>query len=219
MGEAPSAQGRTVLIAGASGAAATAVARELTAAGAHVVGAARNPEHLDELARAVPGVQPEACDLADPASVAQLAERIHGTGRRVDGIVHLVGGWRGGGSIAGQSDADWAALEVSLTALRNVTRAFYDDLAASPAGRLAIVSSTTVAKPRAGAASYTALKAAAEAWTLATAQGFEKAATPAAAVIFRVGSLAGLEDKLAAAVAGLWSADASALNGRITTLA
>lgn len=219
MGEAQSAEGRTVLIAGASGAAAKAVARDLTAAGAHVVGAARNREHLDELAQAVPGVQPEVCDLGDPASVEGLAERIHSAGRRVDGIVHLVGGWRGGGSITDQSDADWAVLEVSLTALRNVTRAFYDDLAASPAGRLAIVSSTTVAKPRAGAANYTALKAAAEAWTLATAQGFEKASTPAAATIFRVGSLAGLENTLAAAVTGLWADDASVLNGRVTTLA
>lgn len=211
--------GRRVLIAGASGAAATAVARSLVDAGARVVGAARNRAHLDDFARAVPGVETEVCDLADASAVAALATRIHTAAGPLDGMVHLVGGWRGGGSIPGQSDEDWAALEISLTSLRNASRVFYDDLAASPAGRLAIVSSTSVARPRAGAASYTALKAAAEAWTLAVAQGFEKAASPAAAVVFRVTSLAGLEDRLAAEIAALWNSDAAALNGRVTTLA
>ena len=70
----------------------------------------------------------------------------------------------------------------------------------APAGRLAIVSSTAVARPLAGGANYAAVKAASEAWTRAVAQGFAKEARDAgrplraASVIFRVKSLEGLAD-------------------------
>jgi hypothetical protein len=50
------------------------------------------------------------------------------------------------------------------------------------------------------------------------AQGFGKAGDTAAAVTFRVQSLAGLEDRLAASVVELWAADAAELNGRVETL-
>ena len=67
----------------------------------------------------------------------------------------------------------------------------------------------------AGSANYTAIKAASESWMQALAQGFAKADAPAAAVTFRVRSLAGLEDELAASVVGLWRADAATLNGSV----
>ncbi|MFY0080170.1 hypothetical protein ABTQ07_20920, partial [Acinetobacter baumannii] len=86
---------------------------------------------------------------------------------------------------------------------------FDEDLRTSDAGRLAIVSSTSVARPLAGGANYAAVKAASETWTRAVGQGFAKAARDAgrdpsaAAVVFRVKSLAGLEDALALAYLGL----------------
>jgi hypothetical protein len=76
----------------------------------------------------------------------------------------------------------------------------------------------------AGGANYAAVKAATEAWTRAVAQGYAKAAREAgeqlraAAVIFRVKSLAGLEDRLATAYAELWDRDASELNDSIFEL-
>ena len=138
--------------------------------------------------------------------------------------MHLVGGWRGGGGLKGQSDEDYRFLEGSLTALRHVSRAFDDDLRSSDAGRLAIVSSTAVARPLAGGANYAAVKAASEAWTRAVAQGFAKAArdagTPlsAAAVIFRAKALGGLEGTLAEAIVDLWSRDAASLNDTVVPL-
>src|SRR5690606_11969333 len=117
---------------------------------------------------------------------------------------HLVGGWRGGGGIGGQSEEDYRFLEHSLTALRHLTRVFWDDLVASPAARIAIVSSTAVARPLAGGANYASVKAASEAWIRAVAQGFTRTAREAdpdapaplraAAVVLRVKALAGLED-------------------------
>ncbi|ERK67900.1 oxidoreductase, short chain dehydrogenase/reductase family protein, partial [Leifsonia aquatica ATCC 14665] len=176
-------------------------------------------EALDALAAAVPGVDTRVCDLADRDAVAELAMRIHLKFGAVDGLIHLVGGWRGGGGLAGQTDEDWDFLERAFRTLRNTTRVFYDDLVASPAGRLAIVSSTAVDSPYAGGANYAAAKAAADAWTRAVAQGFRKEAPNAAAVVFVVKTLSGLEEQLADEVVQLWKSAPADLNGTRIALA
>ncbi|GAA1263556.1 hypothetical protein GCM10009589_15210 [Arthrobacter pascens] len=113
------------------------------------------------------------CDLADPEAVQRLATAIRFDLGPADGLIHLVGGWRGGGGIQEQTDEDWEFLHTSVfTTLRNTTRAFYEDLATSPAGRLAIVSAQAASSPTADGAAYAAAKSAAEAWTLAVADGF-----------------------------------------------
>jgi NADP-dependent 3-hydroxy acid dehydrogenase YdfG len=157
----------------------------------------------------------------------------------MDAVIHLVGGWRGAQGIADQSDADWEFLERgAITTLRNVSRVFYDDLAASGTGRFAMVSSTAVASPTAATASYVAAKAAAETWTMAMAEGFSgtgASGAHAAAVVLVVNALvdadlrrqhperkfAGATDveDLAAAVVGLFSRPAAELNGRRLLLA
>jgi len=215
-------EGRLVLIAGATSASGHAAARALAAAGARVVAVGHDPAKLAPLVAL--GAHTEAADLTDEAAVAALARRVHDDHGRVDGILHLVGGWRGGGGLAGQSDADFRFLEQSLTALRHVSRAFDDDLRASDAAREAIVSSAAVSRPLAGGANYAAVKAASEAWTRAVAQGFAKAARDAgvplraAAVVFRVKALHGLEDMLAEAYVGLWAEDAAAVNDTVVPL-
>lgn len=165
-----------VLVAGGSGASGIAVARALRGAGHAVFTVGSDAARITAAAAAAgEGVVPLTCDLADPAAVAALREDLAGRGVRLDGVIHLVGGWRGAKGIADQPDEDWDFLERNaVTTLRNVSRAFYDDLAASGTGRLAMVSSTTAAAPTAGAASYAAAKAAAEAWTLAVADGFRR---------------------------------------------
>ncbi|KZE92295.1 putative oxidoreductase [Agromyces sp. NDB4Y10] len=213
-------QDKVVVIAGATSAAGRAVARALADAGARVVAIGSHQGRLDELEVEIPGVVGERADLTDGDDVLEAAMRVHAKVGDVDGIVHLVGGWRGGGGIAGQTEEDYRFLERSFTALRHVSRVFFDDLVDSDAGRIAIVSSTTVEKPTAGGANYTAIKAASESWMRSLADGFRKADSPAASVTFRVKSLAGLEGHLADEVVALWSTDAAAsdLNGRVTTL-
>lgn len=212
--------GRVVLIAGATSASGLAAARALAEAGARVVAVGRDEDRLAELAQAVPGIRVEVADLTDEAAVHALHDRVGA----VDGVLHLVGGWRGGGGLAGQSEADYRFLELSFTALRVVSREFDADLRAADRARLAIVSSTAVDKPLAGGANYAAVKAASEAWTRAVAQGFAKAARDAgapltaAATVFRVKSLEGLEAELAARFTALWAEDAASVNGTIITL-
>lgn len=221
--------GRAVLVAGATGASGLAATRALLSAGARVFAVGHDPAKLARLGAAAgadgAALRLEECDLADEHAVLDLATRLHGDDARLDGVLHLVGGWRGGGGLAGQTDDDFRALERSLAALRHVSRAFDGDLRASPAAREAIVSSAAVARPLAGGANYAAVKAAGEAWARAVAQGFAKAARDAgeplraASVVFRVRALAGLEDALADAFVGLWRADPAAVNDTVVDLA
>lgn len=170
-----------VVVTGGSGPSGVAVARALHKAGHTVFTVGSDGPRIEAAAaEAGRGVVPLVCDLADLAAVRSLHTSVHamlaGTGGAVDGVIHLVGGWRGAKGITDQSDEDWDFLERgAITTVRNVTRVFFDDLAASDAGRFAMVSSTAVSKPTAGGASYVAAKAAAEAWTLAVADGFRKA--------------------------------------------
>ncbi len=212
--------GRTVLLAGGTSEAGRVAAQVLTAAGAHVIIAARDQVALGTLREALPGIRTERCDLTDETAVHGLGERVEA----LDGVLHLVGGWRGGGGLTGQTEGDFRALETSLAALRHVSRAFDPTLRASDAARTAIVSSTAVTRPLAGGANYAAVKAAAEAWNRAVAHGFAKHARDAgeplraAAVTYRVKTLAGREFALADAFARLWDDDAAAVNDTVVTL-
>jgi NADP-dependent 3-hydroxy acid dehydrogenase YdfG len=205
--------GRLVLVAGATSTSGEAVCRALTIAGASVVAVGTRVSALEALRASVPQVTTLRCDLADRGAVDALVADVHRDHGRVDGLVHLVGGWRGGGGIADQSDEDWDVLDRAFRTLRNTTRALVGDLAASPAGRLAVVSSTAVASPTPGAANYAAAKAAADAWVRAVARGFRRDAPDAAAVVFVVATLAGLEARLGDEVVRLWTRTPADVNG------
>lgn len=230
-----------VLVTGGSGASGVAVARALAAAGHRVATVGSDQARIAVAAeKAGDGVTPFTCDLADFDGVRQLREQLGGTFGPVDAVIHLVGGWRGAKGIADQSDEDWDFLERgAVTTLRNVSRAFFDDIAASPAGRFAMVSSTALDKPTAAVASYVAAKAAAEAWTMAMADGFRRASGDggnlAAATILVVKALVDDELRrahperkfpgatdvadLAAAVVRLFDTPAAELNGARLRLA
>jgi 3-oxoacyl-[acyl-carrier protein] reductase len=204
---------RLVLIAGASSESGRAVATRLTAAGHRVLAVGTDLRRLAE----VPAAARYECDLSSASAVDLLASRIHVEHGAVDGVVHLVGGWR-----AGRADDDWAWLESRVVeTFRNVSRTFFPDLAASEAGRLVMVSSTAVLQPTWSNANYVAAKAAAEAWALSAASGFAKGGT-AASVILAVRSL-GTDgtsvEALADRIATLWSEPATDLNGARVTLA
>ena len=204
---------RTVVVAGAGGIGGRAVCAALTGAGAYVVAVGSRAESLAEVQAAETAV----VDLADPAAVAMWAAELRERRPSIDGLLHLVGGWRGGSA---HDDFEWLERRV-LTTLRVASRELRDDLGASSAGRVAIVSSASVAAPKWGMANYVTLKAAAEMWMQALASGWRTKELPAAAVTFVVGALdkQGAVDDLAAACAALWSVGHEQLNGAIVELA
>lgn len=168
----------TILVTGGSSASGIAVTRALGAAGHRVLTVGSDDVRIKAAAtEAGHGATPLVADLASLDSVRELAATVSDLGiKGIDGVIHLVGGWRGAKGIEDQTDEDWDSMERSaFTTLRNVSRVFYSQVEASPQGRFAMVSSTSAAAPTAAAASYAAAKAAAEAWTLAVADGFRRA--------------------------------------------
>jgi NAD(P)-dependent dehydrogenase (short-subunit alcohol dehydrogenase family) len=168
---------RVIAVAGVGGGLGPLVAARLAEAGATVAGTDRSPEVLESIGADL-GIgerwDGRAVDLLDEEAVhgwcAGLVERFG----RVDGLVHLVGGWRGGEPLHEAPLADWDLLhDLLVRTVQHSTRAFHDQLAASEHGRFVLVSAKQAQAPSNTNAAYAAAKAAAEAWTLAFADGFE----------------------------------------------
>src|SRR3954449_1207220 len=134
-----------------------------------------------------------AVDLLDADATQGWAAHVAERFGRIDALIHLVGGWRGGKPIGGapvegprpppprggedekkkpigeapvEDDEFLHALLVRT--VQTATRAFLPHLAPR-AGRFAIVSSVQAQAPTSTNAAYASAKAAAEAWTLAFA--------------------------------------------------
>jgi NAD(P)-dependent dehydrogenase (short-subunit alcohol dehydrogenase family) len=177
--------GRVIAVSGAGGSLGPIVVRRLAAAGATLALAGREAAKLESLA---PGADVEAVDLLDAMAARAWADGIAARHRRVDGLVHLVGGWRGGTPIeeAPLEDWDWlSGLLVRTT--QNVTQAFAPHLIAGGRGRFVIVGAGQAQAPTHPNAAYAAAKAASEAWTLALADRFR--GTGATANIVVVGAI------------------------------
>jgi NAD(P)-dependent dehydrogenase (short-subunit alcohol dehydrogenase family) len=179
---------RVIAIAGVGGGLGPPAAARLVEAGASVAGTDRDAELLEALPADL-GIPAErwdgrAVDLLDEDAVrgwcAALVERFG----RVDGLIHLVGGWRGGEPLHEAPLADWELLhDLLIRTVQHTTRAFHDQLAASAHGRFVLVSAKQAQAPTNTNAAYAAAKAAAEAWTLAFADGFEPGGATANIVV------------------------------------
>jgi NAD(P)-dependent dehydrogenase (short-subunit alcohol dehydrogenase family) len=167
---------RVIAIAGVGGGLGPVVAERLGGAGAIVAGADRAQEAADALGAEL-GLgerwDGRGVDLTDEDAVAAWRDGLVERFGRVDGLIHLVGGWRGGQPLHEEPLADWDLLhQLLIRTVQLTTRAFHDQLAASAHGRFVLVSAKQAQRPSNGNAAYAAAKAAAEAWTLAYADGF-----------------------------------------------
>src|SRR5690348_14111225 len=103
-----------ILVTGAAGPAGQAVVRRFTGQGHTVIGVDKS---------GADGTL--AVDLLDFDAVRGLAREVAAEHGRVDGIVHLVGGWRGSKTFAETSLEDWALLhDLLIRTLQHVTLAF-----------------------------------------------------------------------------------------------
>jgi NAD(P)-dependent dehydrogenase (short-subunit alcohol dehydrogenase family) len=226
--------GRVIAVAGAGGNLGPSVVQRLSSSRATLALGGRHTAALDELTSAA-GIEADtaAVDLLDAddarAWAAGVAER-HG---RVDGLVHLVGGWRGGTPIEEAPLEDWDFLEgLLIRTVQHATQAFASRLIESGRGRFVIVSSSQGQAPTHTNAAYAASKAAAETWTIALAHRFR--GTGATANVIVVGSILTPEmraespdkdfstftpaEEIAEAVAYLCSDAAASMNGQRITL-
>ena len=183
---------RVVAIAGAAGGLGPHVARRFADDGGILALADRDPAHGESLAAelGLPAdrVDVAGVDLLDEAATRAWADGLVARFGRVDALLHLVGGWRGGQPIdeAPLEDAEWLH-DLLVRTVQHTSRAFRRHLIGSGRGRYAIVSAKTAAAPTHTNAAYAAAKAAAEAWTLALAHSF--ADEPATANVVVINAL------------------------------
>jgi NAD(P)-dependent dehydrogenase (short-subunit alcohol dehydrogenase family) len=223
-------EGRVIAIAGAAGNLGPTVVERLARAGAVLALGGRDRESLQAL-----GVEADttAVDLLDAHDARSWADGVAERNGRVDGLVHLVGGWRGGKPIEEAPLEDWDFLQALLVrTLQHATQAFAPHLLASGRGRFVDVSSHQAQTPTNTNAVYAAAKAAAEAWTLALAHRFR--GTGATANLVVVGAILTPEmleqepdkdystftpaEEIAEAIAYLCSDAAGSMNGQRLTL-
>jgi NAD(P)-dependent dehydrogenase (short-subunit alcohol dehydrogenase family) len=168
---------RTIAIAGIGGGLGPVVAERLASAGATVCGCDRHEVRPDEVIAGLglPEDRSDArvVDLLDEDATRRWCEALVERFGGVDGLIHLVGGWRGGQPLHEAPLADWALLhDLLIRTVQHTTRAFHDALRAGDHGRFVLVSAKQAQAPSNSNAAYAAAKAAAEAWTLALADGF-----------------------------------------------
>ncbi len=181
--------GRVVAIAGASGNLGPTVVGRLASSGAVLALGGRDDAPLKTLAHEL-GIEADTAsvDLLDDESTSAWAGGVAERRGRVDALVHLVGGWRGGHPIEEAPLDDWDFLHgLLIRTVQHATRAFTPHLLASGRGRFVIVSSGQAQAPTHTNAAYAAAKAAAETWTLALADRFR--GTGATANVIVVGAI------------------------------
>lgn len=179
---------RVYAIAGIGGGLGPAVAERLAAAGATVAGSDRNQARIDEVGAGL-GLPAErwdgrAADLLDEEAAREWCASLLDRFGRVDGMLHLVGGWRGGEPLHEAPLSDWELLhDLLIRTVQHTSRAFHDALLRSGYGRFVLISAKQAQAPSNSNAAYAAAKAAAEAWTLALADGFAGTAATANIIV------------------------------------
>jgi NAD(P)-dependent dehydrogenase (short-subunit alcohol dehydrogenase family) len=178
--------GRVIAIPGAGGSLGPHVARALAEAGATL---ALGDVSLAPL-EGIEAADRQAVDLLDAAAAASWAADLESRFGHVDGLVHLVGGWRGGTPLAEAPLEDWDVLSGLLTrTVQHTSRGFHGALSRSGHGRFVLMSARQAVAPTDTNAAYAAAKAAAEAWVFALADGFAIAGTGATANVVAINAL------------------------------
>jgi len=149
---------KVVLITGAKGGLGNSVTNCFLEAGARVVGVARSIDHSDfpqERFTAMPA------DLSTGENARKLVEAAAAQWGRIDGLVHLVGGFAGGQSIADTDDATLdRMLDLNLRSAFYVIRAVLPGMRALSSGRIIAIGSKAAVEPSPMAGAYAASKAA-----------------------------------------------------------
>lgn len=166
---------RVAVITGATGGLGRVVARRLAEEGASLALISADSSHLAALGSEL-GLPAErwlahTADLTSPAAAQAAAAAVLAKFKRVEILLHLVGGWVGGKTVAQTPAAEVAAmLQQHVWTTFHVAQAFVPHLLANGWGRIVAVSSPAAVRPRARGAAYAIGKAAQEALLLTLAQ-------------------------------------------------
>ena len=149
---------RVVLITGAKGGLGTFVTQRFLATGATVIGAARNISREDFPAANFAALP---ADLTKSGAVNSMIGAAVERYRRLDVLVHVVGGFAAGKSVAETDDSTWEQMrDLNLTSAFYVLRAAIPHLRKSGSGRIVAIGSLAAVEPHAGLGAYVTFKSA-----------------------------------------------------------
>jgi len=151
-------QGTTVLITGAKGGLGTYVTQAFLKSGATVAGVSRSIKQAD-----FPDANFTAfpAELTDEKSATQLAQQVAEKLGTVDVLVHLMGGYAGGKTVAELDDATFEQmLDINFRSTFLILRAFLPQMRKAGTGRIVAVGSRAAEGPAPGLGAYAACKTA-----------------------------------------------------------
>lgn len=149
---------RVVLITGAKGGLGSFVTLRFLSAGAKVVGSSRSISQEDF---SQPNFTPLPVDFTRPAAVRDAIESIVRRFGRLDVLVHVLGGFASGQTVAETNDSTWEQMrDLNLTSAFYVLRAAIPHLRKSGSGRIVAIGSLTAVEPHAKLGAYVTFKAA-----------------------------------------------------------
>ena len=149
---------RVIFITGAKGGLGSFITQRFLATGAKVVGASRSISQQDFPS---PNFVALPIDFTKPAAVTGGVNSIVDRYRRLDVLVHVVGAFAGGQSVAETDDATWEQMrDLNLTSAFYTLRAAIPHLRKSGSGRIVAIGSLAAVEPHAGLAAYVTFKAA-----------------------------------------------------------
>lgn len=149
---------RVVLITGAKGGLGSFVTQRFLATGATVVGASRSIAAEDF---PVANFVALPVDFTKAAAVDRAIGSVIDRYGKLDVLVHVLGGFAGGTSVAKTDDATWEQMrDLNLTSAFYVLRAAIPHLRKSGAGRIVAIGSITALEPHAELGAYVSFKSA-----------------------------------------------------------
>ena len=149
---------KVVFITGANGGLGSSVTRAFLQKGAKVIGGSLRITVADFPEANFEALAIDFNKLDEiKRGVAKIVERYG----RLDILVHVLGGFAGGSSVAETSDAQWEQMQnINLTSAFHVFRQSIPHLRKSKDGRLIAIGSLTAAQPHANLGAYVTFKAA-----------------------------------------------------------
>jgi NAD(P)-dependent dehydrogenase (short-subunit alcohol dehydrogenase family) len=150
--------GQVALVTGANSGLGTFVSDSLLAGGATVIGIARSVATGEAHNNHPYTVN---ADLTDPQEARSLIARLAAQFQKIDILVHVMGGFAGGTSVAQTDDATWQKMmNLNLNAAFYVLRAVVPLMREAGHGRIIAIGSRQAVRPAAGVGAYSASKAA-----------------------------------------------------------
>jgi NAD(P)-dependent dehydrogenase (short-subunit alcohol dehydrogenase family) len=149
---------RIVFITGANGGLGTFVTQSFLQQGDKVIGASR---HVDSSEFPSPNFRAISVDFTNPQQVRDAIAKVISEFGHLDVLVHVLGGFAGGQSIATTDDGTWERMQdLNLTSAFYVFRETIPHLRKSKNGRIVAIGSLTAKEPQPNLGAYVTFKAA-----------------------------------------------------------